>query len=511
MPNNSTHAFSSKRIAKNAIFLYMRMIITVVVSFYTARILLQELGVDNYGIYNLVGGIVLLFASLRGMFSCAVQRYLNYEYAREGGNAQKVFSLSLIIHILVTIIFVIAVEVTGYFVLPSLNIPTDRLFAAKIVFQFSILASGISILTIPYDAVIVAREKMDIYAYIAIFEAFGKLLIVILIPLLPYDILINYGLLVLLISLMICFIYYVYCVSHFAESKFKWQWDTQLFKELSGFAGWNFVGNLAFSLTNEGINMLLNFFGGVAVNAARGISYQIKNILQQLLGNIMTAYRPQSTVSYAQKQYDQFYKLLFQSSKVVFALYCIMVVPLFIFLPQILQIWLNQVPEYTVSLMRAIFIYMMVRSFHEPMDLVFKSAGKLNRYQLCELCLLTLSLPLSYLILKTEQPFYFVFIGMAVVEFINLVAIVTIARYQLGFPFHLYIKKVQGPCCVLVIFLVLIHCGIGYIFKMPENMYLVALYMIIDVMIVGAIIYFIQLNKEEKKIVKKILRKILHN
>ena len=500
---------NNRTIAKNAIFLYARMIVTVAISFYTARILLQELGVDNYGIYNLVGGIVLLFASLKGMFSCAVQRYLNFEHAREEGDTNKVFSLSLVIHLLVALIFVVAVEIVGYLMLPGLNIPPDRLFAAKWVFQFSILASVVSILTIPYDAVVVSREKMDIYAYISIFEAVGKLAIVYLITCMPFDVLINYGVLVLLMSLIVCLIHYLYCVTHFKESRFKWQWDSKLFKELSGFAGWNFAGNLAFSLTNEGINMLLNLFGGVAVNAARGVSYQIKKILQQLLGNIMTAYRPQSTVKYAQQQYEQFYGLLFQSSKLVFALYTIMAVPLFIFLPQILQLWLGQVPEYTVSLMRAILVYMMVRSFHEPIDLVFKAAGSLKKYQICEFLLLTLSLPLAYCLLKIGLPFYSVFIGMAVVEFVNLVAIVTIAGHQLDFPCILYVKKVQVPCYSLISVLVFAHSLVGIFCEMPQNIWYVILWGLIDFTFVAMSIYFILLNKAEKEIVNRVVRKIL--
>ncbi len=484
------------------------MIVTVAISFYTARVLLKELGVDNFGIYNLVGGIVMLFASLRGMFSCAVQRFLNCEHAREGGDASKVFSLSLIIHILVAFLFFILVEVAGYYMLPGLNIPPDRLFAAKCVFQFSILASIVSILTIPYDAVIVSREKMDIYAYIAIFEALGKLLIVFLITKLPFDILINYGLLVLVMSLIICFVHYLYCVSHFNEAKFKWQWDGKLFKELSSFAGWNFAGNLAFSLTNEGINMLLNLFGGVAVNAARGVSYQIKNILQQLLGNIMTAYRPQSTVKYAQKEYEQFYGLLFQSSKLVFALYTIMAVPLFVFLPQVLQLWLGQIPEYTVSLMRAILVYMMIRSFHEPLDLVFKAAGKLKQYQICEFILLTTSLPLAYALLKMGLPFYSVFIGMAFVEFINLGAIVFIANRQLSFPARLYISKVQIPCYSLIVVLILLHLCLSQFLHIPDDFALIVLFGIVDFIIVGTAIYIIALNKTERGIVNRIIGKL---
>lgn len=499
---------NNKTIAKNAIFLYLRMIVTVAITFYTARVLLKELGVDNYGIYNLVGGIVMLFASLRGMFSCAVQRFLNYEHARDGGDASKVFSLSLIIHILVALFFFIIVEIAGYYMLPDLNIPSDRLFAAKWVFQFSILASVVSILTIPYDAVIVSREKMDIYAYIAILEALGKLLIVFLITKLPFDSLINYGLLVFIMSLIVCFVHYVYCVSYFNESKFKWQWDNKLFKELSSFAGWNFAGNLAFSLTNEGINMLLNLFGGVAVNAARGISYQIKNILQQLLGNITTAYRPQSTVKYAQKEYDQFYGLLFQSSKLVFALYTIMAVPLFIFLPQVLQIWLGQIPGYTVPLMRAILVYMMIRSFHEPIDLVFKAAGKIKQYQICEFILLILSLPLAYVLLKMRFPFYSVFIGMAFVEFINFCAIVLIAKLQLNFPTSLYIIKVQIPCYLLMVVIILLHWCLSQFLCIPDDFRWIILFGILDIIFVGTAIYIIVLNKTEKFIIIRIARKL---
>ena len=503
-------ASNNKTIAKNAIFLYIRMIVTVAISFYTARVLLQELGVDNYGIYNLVGGIVSLFASLKGMFSCAVQRYLNYEYAREDGDAAKVFSLSLIIHILVAVFFACIVEIVGYFMLLGLNIPPDRLFAAKVVFQFSVLASVVSIITIPYDAVIVAREKMNMYAYISLFEAFGRLLIVFILPFLLYDVLVCYGCLVLLLSLVVCSIHYWYCVSHFVEAQFTRVWDKKLFRELLNFAGWNFAGNLAFSLTNEGINMLLNLFGGVAVNAARGITYQIKNIVQQLLGNIMTAYRPQSTVKYAQKQYDKFYLLMFQSSKLVFALYAVMAFPLFIFLPEILQLWLGQIPEYTVSLMRAILVYMLIRSFHEPMDLLFKSAGQLKYYQLCELLILSLSLPLAYILLKSGLDFYMVFIGMAAVELVDLCAIVTIATRQLNFPYLKYIRNVPLRCFALTAALIMIHWCLNFFVVPPDNILILLAYCITDVAIVAMFVYMLLLNSAEKEMVHRIITKLLH-
>lgn len=509
MLDNSHNLSGNKRIAKNALFLYVRMIVTVLISLYTARILLQELGVDNYGVYNVVGGIVMLFASLRGLFTNAIQRYLNFEIAKEDGDVSKVFSLGLLIHLLLALLFFILVEIVGAIMFPKLNIPPDRLFAAKIVFQFSVLSAIISIITIPYNAVLISREKMDVFAYIAIIESIGKLAIVYLISLLPFDILINYGLLVLFMSILVGYIYYIYCTRNFSEALFRFKWDKQLFKELSTFAGWNFAGNLAFSLTNEGINFLLNMFGGVAVNAARGISYQIKSVLQQLFGNIMIAYRPQSTVLYAKQQYNQFYTLLFQSSKLVFALFTVICVPLYVFLPFVLELWLGQIPEYTVSIMRAIIVYMMIRSFHEPLDLVFVSSGRLKKYQLCELFVLTMSIPVAYFILKMGLDYYWVFIGMAVVEAINLIAITNIARLQVQFPLMDYIKRVHLPCYTLMAIIICLHYVFSLFISNSQSVVVVLFYIFCDVLVVVGLVYSVLLNKSERQLINIIVRKML--
>lgn len=500
--------FSNRRIAKNAVVLYLRLGVTLLISLYTARLLLANLGVDNYGIYNVVGGIVLIFSSLRGLFSCAVQRFLNYEYAKEEGNANKVFSIAIIIHLALAGLFIILVEIVGLLMIPNMVIPPDRLSAAYTVFHFSVLASAVSIMIIPYDAVIISKEKMGIYAYISIFEALCKLAIVFLIAVLPFDILVNYGLLVLFSTVIVFLIYYIYCRNKFSDARFILQWDRNLFKEMSSFAGWNFAGNLAYSLTNEGLNLSLNFFGGVAVNAARGISYQIKNILQQLFSNIMTAYRPQSTVAFARGEYNHFYTLVFQSSKLVFALFATLCVPLYLFLPEILSLWLGQVPQYTVDITRAILVYLMIRCFHEPIDIVFKSAGKLKHYQLCELFVLTLSLPLSVLILRQSYGYHVVFYVMALVELVNLIMILAIAVHEAMFPLKEYIRKVQIPCACLMICLFFFHYVLSLFVKIPDSAWCSIVCCIIDVILVCLMTYTILLNKQEREIIMAIVKKI---
>ena len=285
MTENRRHG---KTLAENTAVMYIRMAVLTVVYFYTSRVLLRELGVDDFGIYSLVGSVVAMFESIKVLFTASTQRFLSYEMGR--GNPQRlsaVFNTSLYINLFIALIFIILAEIAGiWFLEYKANISQDRMFAAECVFQLSLLSTVLSILTTPYDASVIAHEKMNFYALISVIDGILKLLAVLILPIIPFDRLIFYGIAVVAVTLSLRITTIIYCNKHFPESKLKKVYDSSLLKQMIAFAGWRFVGNASFTITQNGLNMLLNVFGGTVVNAARGISYQVKGAVSMFLNNV---------------------------------------------------------------------------------------------------------------------------------------------------------------------------------------------------------------------------------
>lgn len=444
---------SNTVIAKNALFLYVRTIFTIIISLYSSRVLLKTLGVDDFGLYNLIGGIVAIFTSLRIFLSNAIQRFINYE--RGQGNVDKVsiiFNIGLYIHRWVALIFFILCEVVGAFLISNLNIEPDRLTAAYITFQLSIFTTVIYILTIPYDALVIANEKMDFYATLSVIESLLKLMIIYLISVMSYDKLVSYACLLFAVSALVRVVNIVYCKISFAESHARKCRDKGLMKSMMTFAGWNICGNLGYSLTHEGVNFVLNLFGGVVVNAAKGITYQIISSVNTLIGNISIAFKPQINTAYGSGDKHQFYHLLTYNGKILFASYVIVAVPLFIFVPQILHMWLGTVPQYTVAFVRSLIFYGLVRSLHAVINSFYDSIGQMKYYQICELCYMVTNIPIAYVLLSMKLPYWSVFISMGIVESLNLMSIIFIATKLYDFDYRIYIKAVIFPCIKLIVF-----------------------------------------------------------
>lgn len=503
---------NTKKLALNTIFLYSRMFILMLVTFYTSRVLLKELGVEDYGIYGIVGGIVALFSSLRGLFATATQRFLNFEMGKGNMNAlNQVFNMSIFINICICIIFFIITETFGlWFLKNKLVIDPERLEAAYWVFHCSVIAAMISILTIPFDAIIIANERMSIYAYLSILDAILRLAIIFVIPMVNIDKLIAYAVLVILVSLIIRSLNSIYCKRAFPECKYKFYWSKDLFKEMATFAGWNFAGNLAFAMVNEGLNILLNIFGGVVANAARSIAYQIKNAISTLLSNAILAVEPQATQLYAKGDYNSFLKILFTISKVIAFFYLLIGFPLFFYTKEFLCIWLNDVPQYTIEFIQCILIYLAIRSFHEPINVFFFIIGQLKKFQTCELIILTLSLPISYIALKFYNiDLSFVFIIMAIIEFINLIFIVWIANRTGKFNMKLYLQIVWKYYIITFIFISICLYGISYFYhslQFINNLYSL-IPIILSTVVFIILTYNIGFSSSEKKIIIKQIRK----
>ncbi len=444
---------TSSRLAKNTMFMYGRMILLMFISLYTSRIVLQQLGVDDYGIYNVVGSIVAILGSLKGLFAGSTQRFLNYEAGKGNtGSLQMVFNISLKINAIIALVFFVASEIIGlWFLEYKINIDPDRIVAAHWVFQFSVLTAVIGILTTPYDAVIISRERMDIYAYISIFEAVLKLAIVFTLSISSYDKLIIYGLLHLLLAILIRLVNSWYCNRHFEESRYKKGWDSALFKSMTQFAGWHFLGNSAYALTQNGLNMVLNVFGGPAANAARGISYQIMAVVNQFTSNIAIVIDPYSMKTYASGEKEKVFEMLFFSSKFFFTIQFILVAALVFPTKYILKLWLGIVPEYSVIFIQLIMFYSLVRSLHSPINTLFMAHGDMKQYQMTESIILSLPLLASYFCLKAGMPYYTIFITIIFFEVVNFYFIIRLADKIAELNIKQYLRQVILPCAICTI------------------------------------------------------------
>ena len=449
---------NTKRLAKNSVYMYIRMIIVLLIALFSSRLLLKNLGVDDYGIFNLVGSIISMVAGLKGMFASATQRFLNYEMGRKNTQRlQLIFSMSIIINLVLSLIFVIVVEVIGlWFFEYKINIDPSRLLAAKYVFHLAVVSSVITIMTSPYDAVIIANEKFDFYAFTSVLDAVLRLLAVILIPYLAGDNLVIYGILLLLIAILIRIINGFYCSRKFKESHYIKCWDKDTFKQMFSFAGWQSLGMTASTLRANGMNMIFNVFGGPVVNAARGIAFQVESAVTMFLNNIITAITPYSIKAFGEGDGKKVQQMFYFSSKVLFLVGFAIAAPLMYLTYPVLNIWLGIVPEFTIGFVQIIIVWFLVRSVHQPIDTLFKAAGRIREYQIIEGILLLLPLPLVYLALNNGLSMYFAFSTIIVIDVIDLIAIIMLAKKTIGINVYRYIKEIILP--MIVSFLTMI-CG----------------------------------------------------
>lgn len=374
----------------------------MVVSLYTSRVVLNALGVTDFGIYNVVGGVVTMFTFLNTAMSSGTQRFLNFELAKNNHlQLNRVFSMSLSIHVMIAIIIFVLAETVGlWFVNTQMTIPDNRIEAANWIYQFSVLSMMILLTQVPYTASIIAHERMDAYAYIGIAEVFLRLFAVIALTWILADKLKAYAVLTFLVTVTITLCYRIYCKRNFAECTFKLTKDKALFKTLTGFASWNLFGSITLMLNTQGQNILLNIFFGPAINAARGLAFQANNAISSLVNNFQTAVNPQIVKSYATGDYQYFESLIFRSTKFSFFLLLICVAPILVETEYILTLWLKIVPEYSVIFFRLILIGSLLDSFSNPLTMASSASGRIKLYQACVGGLTLLNIPLAYVALK---------------------------------------------------------------------------------------------------------------
>ena len=397
MPSENT-----RRIAKNTVMLYIHMLLIMAVTLYTSRVVLNVLGVEDFGIYNVVGGIVVMFSFLNGAMATSTQRFLSFSLGKnDQEQVARVFSMSMTTHISIALIVLLLAETFGLWIFYRyLNIPPERMGAAQWVYQLSVLTFCISIIRVPYNAGIIAYERMSFYAYISIVEVCLKLGMVILLQYLGSDKLILYALLMALTTGIVTFIYKLYCCKTFSVCRYHYFWDKHLYKELISFSGWSLFGSAANVGVQQGINILLNVFFGVVTNAALGIANQVSSAVSQLVGNFQTAFNPALVKSYASGDYSYFVRLIFQTSRFSYFLLFIIALPLYLCMPFVLKVWLDIVPEYTVVFCRWMLVFVLIDAVSAPLWISVQAIGKIRSYQLLMSALIFLNIPLSWLLLR---------------------------------------------------------------------------------------------------------------
>ena len=435
---------SSARIARNTLVLYVRMLFIMGISLYTSRVILEALGIEDYGIYNVVGGVVAMFGIISSSLSTTISRFITFELGNgDLDKLKRIFSTSVNIQILLIAVIIVLMETIGVWFLNSqMVIPSERLNAANWVFQFSVVTFALNVLSVPYNAVIVAHEKMTAFAYISIIDITLKLIVALIISYHPFDKLVFYGLLIMIVGIINWTIYIIYCKKHFEEATFHFLIDKVLTKEMFCFAGWNFIGASSALLREHGGNILLNLFFGPKVNAARAVSVQVSTAITSFVNNFMIAITPQITKNYAAGDYVNMMKLVFKGT--VFSSYITLVVslPIFFTTPYLLDLWLVSVPDYSISFVRLTIILVLCDGFSHTLTAAVSATGNIRKYQLIVGGCQTMNFPLCYLLLYTGAIPEIIFIVAIVISMICNILRIIMAKNIIRLSIKDYVRNV---------------------------------------------------------------------
>lgn len=498
---------NNKRIAKNTLFLYLRMFVMMLTALFTSRIVLDVLGASDYGLNNIIGGVVVLFSFLNSALLSATQRFLNFHLGRQDyKQTNVVFCMSMNTYILLSIVVVVLGETIGlWFVNTQLNIPSERMYAAQWVYQFTLIQFVINLLRVPYNASIIAYERMNFYAYISLVEVIAKLLVVYLLYITTFDKLIFYSFLYTIVPLIVAFIYRTYCTRNFDTTKYKRIWDKVAFKEMFSFSGWSLFGSLANLAAQQGLNILINIFYGVTVNAAAGIANQVSTNVYGFISNFQTAFQPQIVKTYAAKEIERFQKLIFQTSKFSYFMVLVLVLPILFTIDGILEIWLKEVPEYTAIFCRLILVFLSIEAITAPLWMSVQATGKIRSYQILMACLIFMNFPMAYLVLKLGFPVYTVWIVRIIINLITMVARCIYMKQRLQFPISQYIRNVIIPILIVTIASLPVPL---ILYNQIDNFWLNMFVVGFATFFVAILaVYFIGMNTHEKELVRNMLLK----
>lgn len=500
---------NSKRIAKNTIYLYLRQILVMVVSLYTSRVVLATLGEIDYGIYNVVGGVVTLFTFLNFAMRCATNRFITFELGRKNYERLNiVFSYSVIIHIAIAVLILILGETVGlWFFNTQMNIPEERMYAAKWVYQFSIFSCMVNIMCVPYNALITSHEKMNVYAILSIIETVLKLVIVWMLLIFDYDKLILYAILMFSVSLLIRVLNQAYTIRTFKDIHFVKRKDLKTLKEMGEYAGWSLVGSLASILFDQGVNVLLNIFFGPVVNAARGVSMQVKNAVVNLSNNFQQALNPQINKSYASGNIEYMHSLIFASSKYTYFIMFMMILPISLLVRQILSVWLVEVPEHTAVFTILILIICVLQAIGQPISNAAGANGNIRNFQLIVGGINLSLLPVAWLLLKIYPVPEIVFCLHILVNIIAQIARLLIVRPMISLSLRKYVRKVVLPCFFVTILSVPIPLGLKLV--LSDNIFSFIIILVTSLLCSAIAVYYIGMSNNERQVIVQKAKSII--
>ncbi len=489
----------SKRIAKNTLMLYVRMLVLMLVGLYTSRVVLEALGENDFGIYNVVGGVVAMFTIISGALNSAVQRFITFEMGK-GAEAQldKVYSTAVTIQFILAIIVLVLAEPAGlWFIENKMTIDPARIPAAKWVLQFSLLAFVMNLMSVPQMASITAHEKMSAYAFIGLLDAFMRLVVAFMIMKSHADRLVYYSALMAGVIMIIRLSYGIYCRLNFPECRYRPVFDRPLIKEMFSFAGWNFIGVTSGVLRDHGGNILVNLFSGPAMNAARGVAVQLNGAVQGFVTNFMTAVNPQITKSYAAGDNEYLFPLLRKASKMSFYLLFVIALPILFNTDYLLGIWLKDVPEHAASFVRLFLIFALSESISNPLITAMLATGKIRNYQLAVGGLQLLNVPVSYICLKAgAEPQITVVVAIVLSQicfFVRLFMLRGMIGLKAGeYLYRVYLNVLAVSMISLLVPGVACRC-------LPDDFYGFCLSVLLCIFSAGVSVLFVGCGKDERR------------
>lgn len=440
---SSVERENNKRVAKNTLLLYFRLILTMGVGLYTSRVVLNVLGVDDYGVYNVVGGVVAMFSLFTNSLSAAISRFFAFALGKQDeSKLNSVFSTSVSIQLIMAMVIIFIAEILGFFFLDRLNLPIERFDAARWVFHFAVLSFAINLISVPYNAAIIAHEKMSAFAYISILEAVLRLFIAFSLSISPYDKLITYAILFALVAVIIRIIYGIYCRMNFQECRYSFSFDKNMLKEMSGFAGWNFFGSGAYLFNTQGVNIVTNIFFGVATNAARGITNQVEGIVKQFVTSFTTAINPQIIKSYAAGNLDYMHSLICRGAKFSYLLMLLFVVPLMFEAETVLSLWLKNYPPEAPLFLKLSLVGTMFDMLGNSSANAAWATGNIKRYYIIVSGVGCLVFPISWICFAFGCDAYFSYVVFALVYFVLIFVKIFVIRDLVSFSAKMFFKDV---------------------------------------------------------------------
>lgn len=494
---------SNKRIAKNTLLLYIRMLFILGVSLYTSRVVLATLGIEDYGLYNVVGGVVSMFTFISMAMANSTNRFITYALGKGDTEELKdVVAASCVINCVIALIILFLAETVGlWFLYHKMVIPEDRLVATGWVYQFSIAACLVTILYVPYNAMIIAHERMGAFAFISILDAILKLLIVYLIQVTGYDKLVFYAALIFCINCLNFFIYKYYCKHTFEEaSGFRIKKKNPQFKEMTSFAGWSMIGNLIYLGYTQGVNILLNVFFGPAVNAARGVAFQVQGAMSGFITNFQTALNPQIIKSYAQRNFERQTQLLYSSSKLSYFLLLCMVLPVFVEAEGVLSLWLKEVPAYSTIFLRLVLLISLLSPLENPIGISNNATGDIKKYQITAGCFNVFIVIIAYVVLKLGFEPYSVFIVQLIISSIVLFVKFFLVKKKINLSFRDYANKVLAKIIMVTIVASIIPVSLHFVYPYSNVLHLL-INCFLGLLSAASCAFFIGMNDRERSFI----------